>query len=290
MFKDIIKLLKINHYIKNAIVFVPIILSLNFVNIKLVGVSFIMFFAFCLISSAVYVMNDIIDIENDKKHPIKCNRPIASGKVSIKLACFILLILMSSSFALSYFINFKCFLMVILYFVLNIFYSIWLKHISLVDAVCIAIGFIFRIVAGCFAIKVFPSPLVILLTFFVSQFFTFTKRKLEIQLTKPESQSRLSIKNIDVNLAGQYILINAVLSISFYIMYVLDSDTMQRAGTTHLYLTVIPFTLIIYRLYLLVNNSCINDDPIIFIEQDNVLKSLFVFYVLVLICVLTLLK
>ena len=290
MLKMIMNLLKVNHYIKNIVVFVPLIFSMNFANQHLFFISMFMFFAFCIISSAVYIMNDIFDIENDRKHPVKCKRPIASGKISLRLAIFILLILVVGSFILSYIINFKCFLMVLLYFVLNIFYSVSLKNIILIDAVCIALGFIFRIVAGCFAISVIPSPLVILMTFFVSQFFTFSKRKLELQLTDYTNEARKSLKGLNTVLANQFILINAVLSISFYITYVLDSVTIKRAGTEYLYLTVIPFTLIIYRLFLLVNSQEINDDPIIYIENDKILKYLFIFYLIILLTVLIILK
>ena len=288
--KDILKMLKVNHYIKNIVVFVPLIFSMNFANAQLFLQSLLMFIAFCLMSSTVYIMNDLFDIEDDRKHPVKCNRAIASGRIPVKYAVLIFIILLVFSFVISAEINFYCLLTVILYLILNVLYSKWLKNIVLIDAVCIALGFIFRILSGCFAIKVLPSPLVILMTFFVSQFFTYTKRKLEIQLINSSNEGRKSVANIDADIMGQYILINAILSISFYITYVLDAATIQRAGTSYLYLTVIPFTLIVYRLFLLINTSKIEDDPIIYLEKDNTLKALFVFYIIVLAVVLTILK
>ena len=166
MLNDLANLLKINHYIKNLVVFVPLIFSMNFTSKNLIFVSLLTFLAFCMISSAVYIMNDLIDIENDRKHPIKCKRPIADGRITIGKAIFILCVLVAASFSLSLFINFGCFVAVVLYFILNIFYSLYFKHLVLIDATCIALGFIFRIIGGCFAIKVVPSPLIILMTFF----------------------------------------------------------------------------------------------------------------------------
>lgn len=280
MFKAILKTLKINHYIKNIIVFIPIIFSLNTGNLELWIKSILIFIAFCLISSAVYVMNDLIDIKKDKKHPIKCNRLIASGKIPKSLAIVImsLLILISSFIAIK--LNFLCFATIISYLILNILYSFWLKQIPIIDATSIAIGFILRVTSGCIAISVAPSALVILLTFFTSMFFTFTKRKLELQIAK--DNRRNSIKTFNLDIANQFILINAVLSIAFYFSYVIDETAISRAGTQYLYITVIPFALIVYRLLLLINTTSIEDDPIHYLEKDPMTKCLIGLYFLVL--------
>ncbi len=278
MYKDILKMLKVNHYIKNAIVIVPLLFSMNILNFKLYPKCILVFLGFCIISSAVYIMNDIIDIESDKKHPIKCNRPIASGRISKKIGILICILLCSVSLFTVHFLNYLCVLMILLYFILNIVYSISLKNIVLIDAACIALGFILRIVAGCFAINVLPSPLVILMTFFVSMFFTFTKRKLELELMEKCNCCRLSILNFDTDIANKFIMINAVLSIAFYITYVLDQNTIARAGSEYLYLTAIPFTLIIFRLLLLSDIVKVDDDPIHFLENDKILKILIILY------------
>ncbi|MBE7704083.1 MAG: hypothetical protein E7Z89_08570 [Cyanobacteria bacterium SIG28] len=288
MFRDILKTLKINHYVKNLIVVIPLLFSMSFTNPFLWVKVLLIFLAFCAVSSAVYVMNDLIDIKKDLLHPIKKNRAIASGRISKPLAITILLILFSISLFLSALLNLPTLLMIVFYFVLNVFYSLYLKNIAIIDATCIAIGFILRIVAGCFAISVVPSPLVILLTFFTSLFFTFTKRKLELSVAK--ENARQSLKEYNIEVANQFIVINAILSIAFYFTYVLDPETVQRAGSQYLYLTVIPFTLIIYRLLLLIYTQNIADDPIHFLEKDKSIKYLFVLYFIVLALVLMFLK
>ena len=166
MLKNILKTMKINHYVKNIIVFVPLVFSMNILNLSLLLKSVIIFISFCFISSVVYILNDLVDKDTDKLHPIKCNRPIASGKISAKTAIFVSVILFLISSVLAFYTSILSLLTVLIYLILNIFYSLKLKNIELVDVVCIALGFILRILAGCFAISVIPSPLVILLTFF----------------------------------------------------------------------------------------------------------------------------
>jgi 4-hydroxybenzoate polyprenyltransferase len=285
MIKDIIKTLKVNHYVKNLIVVVPLLFSNNITNIpKIINCVWI-FIAFCFISSAVYVLNDLIDIEQDRKHPIKCNRPIASGRLSKTFAIIlcVLLIVLSSTIAL--WLAPMCFVAVILYLILNIFYSIYLKKLALIDAACIAFGFVLRILSGCFAISVVPSALVILMTFFASMFFTFSKRKLELQITDSDNR-REALQTFDTSVVNQFVVINAILAISFYMTYTLDNETMLRAGTGFLYLTSIPFTLIVFRLLLLVNTANVGDDPIVFIENDVQIKFLIILYFVVLFAVL----
>lgn len=286
MIKDISEICRINHYIKNAIVIIPLLFSMNILNFDLYPNVFLIFLGFCFISSSVYIMNDIIDAENDKKHPIKCNRPIACGRISGQTGILLCIFLLIMSFITVYSLNRLCSLMIGLYFIMNIFYSVKLKQIVLIDAACIALGFIFRIVAGCFAINVLPSPLVILMTFFVSLFFTYTKRKLELEVAGNNNQCRKSISDFDIDTANKFILINAILSVSFYITCVLDANTISRAGSQYLFITAVPFALIIFRLLLLADTLKINDDPIYFLENDKTLKMLIVSYFIILILVL----
>ncbi|MBR6098115.1 UbiA prenyltransferase family protein [bacterium] len=289
MIKDILKTLKVNHYIKNLVVFIPLIFSMNVFNVEKITGCIYMFAAFCLISSAVYVMNDLADIEQDRKHPVKCNRPIASGRISKRFAGFLLVMLVCLSLAISLHFNILCAVSVISYFVLNICYSLWFKKVVLIDVACIATGFILRILAGCYVISVVPSPLVVLMTFFLSMFFTFSKRKMELQLVDMNNR-RSALKDFDINIINQFVAINAILAISFYFTYVLDAVTIERAGTRYLYLTAIPFTLIVFQLLLLVNNKEVQDDPIIFIERNVKLKYLTLFYFIVLFIVMFYLK
>lgn len=282
LLKYIVKELKINHWIKNLVVFVPAIFSGNLFSKELFLVSCIVFIAFCFISSSIYIFNDIIDLEQDKKHIEKRKRPLAQGKISIKTAVLLSVLLLITGCFFTLKVNVYCFIPIVSYVLLNILYSLKLKNIVITDAVCIAFGFILRILAGCFAIKVIPSPLVILLTFFLSLFFTFLKRKMEYELQKNNIVIREVIKSYNSNILNQLILINAILSISFYFTYVMDERIILKTGAPFLYLTSIPFALIIFRILYLSNNENSNCDPIIFFEKDLYTKLSFISYFVIL--------
>ncbi len=282
MVKDFIKMLKFKHYIKNLIVFVPLIFSMSIFDVVKVKQSIIMFFSFCLISSVVYILNDIVDIKKDRLHPEKSKRPIASGRISVCCAAFTASVLLCVCILNLCFFNVNplCIWIVLGYFVLNIFYTLGLKHVSLIDVSCIALGFILRILSGCAAIYVKPSPLVILLTFFFSLFFTFSKRKFEFHMIADKSKLRKSLKDYDLLILNNFILVSAVLTVSFYFTYVLDSDTMLRAGSNYLYVTVIPFSLIIYRLLFLINKAEHGGDPANLLYKDKTVQIFILVYLL----------
>lgn len=284
--KSIINLLKIKHCVKNIVVFIPLVFSLKFLKLNATLEAVIAFIAFDLIASSVYIFNDILDVENDKLHPVKKFRPIASGKISIHLAWILFVLFAISAFIVALTVNKLVFLSIFLYLILNILYSLQLKFLPIIDALGIALGFILRILAGCFAILVVPSPLVILLTFFTSMFFTFSKRKLEYKLLDDKGLCRKSIKGYNETLLNQFVMANAVLSIAFYITYMLDSTTIQRTGSEYLFITVIPFTIIIYRLVFKIYTANDNDDPAEFFYHDKTLKILIFAYLIILFIVL----
>lgn len=280
MTKQILKLLRIKHYIKNLTVFVPLIFSMNFTNIEFAIRAALMFLSFCAIASAVYIINDILDKDSDKTHPIKSLRPIASGFVSVRQAYGLIILLTALSLFVSFNLNFTSALMVICYLLLNIIYSLFLKNIAITDVSCIAIGFILRILCGCFVICVIPSPLVILMTFFLSMFFSFSKRKLELKLINDEKLRRKVLKGFTPELLNQFVSICAVLSIAFYITYTLDEATITRIGNPYLYLSTIPLTLIIFRLLFITETVNDADDPLTLIEDDSTVKILFAIFVI----------
>ena len=283
MLKNIIKLLKPKHYIKNIIIFIPLIFSLKFLEIYSVILSILTFISFSLIASAVYILNDIIDIEKDKLHPIKKNRPIASGVIKLPFAKFLFVIITLLSILLAFQINKYVVTCIFSYLILNIFYSKSLKNIPIIDVVSIAIGFDLRILAGCASILVSPSPLVLLLTFFTSMFFTFSKRKLEYQLIKRKDSCRKSLMEYNEDLLNQYVTVNSILAIAFYFTYMLDPITIERSNAPYLYITVIPFSIIILRLLHKIFTCSDNDDPAEFIYKDPMSKWLCLLYIIFLI-------
>ncbi len=272
MLKNIILSMRINHYLKNVIIFIPLILSANFYNITTAYKSITTFLSFCLISSAVYIINDIFDKDKDKLLPHKSYRPIACGKIQIKQAILTAAVLFLTGCFFTLCINYKIFIIILFYFLLNLSYSIKLKQLAFIDVICIAAGFMFRVTAGFVAIELKISLLIILLTFFVSLFFTFTKRKLELKVIN----SQISLKYPNTNTINKLIIIFAILSILFYLFCTLKSDVNSK----YIY-TTIPFIIVIYRFLHLTNHSE-TTDPIVFFEKDKILKSFLIIYFVIL--------
>jgi decaprenyl-phosphate phosphoribosyltransferase len=254
MLKDYIKLIRIYTWIKNFFVFVPIIFSLNLFNSNLLLKELLAFVAFCFASSLVYVINDISDKESDSRHPYKKNRPIAAGKISIMQAVILSLILLTLTFLFAAALNVKFIVIVLIYILINIFYSIKLKDIVIIDIFCIASGFILRIVGGAFAINVVMSSWLILTTMFLSLFLAALKRRAEMDLQEDiEFHARKVLLNYSKEFIDQISLIAAAGIIICYALYTVSLRTVSMFNTENLIFTT-PFVVFgIYRYMYLIN-------------------------------------
>lgn len=178
--KEMIKLLRPKQWIKNLFIFAALIFSMNFLNLLYIGKATVCFILFCMISSSIYILNDIIDVEKDRQHPKKKNRPLAKGTVSIKSASIVGSLLMGAALIGSFFFNQKVGIIIGLYLLNNLLYSFKIKHIVIMDIISIAIGFILRVIAGALAIDVQVSAWLLVCTFFISLFLGIGKRRSEI--------------------------------------------------------------------------------------------------------------
>lgn len=218
--KYTIKLLRPKQWIKNFFVFGPIIFSNNLMNFDLLKRNVLTFISFCLISSTVYILNDIVDRESDKKHPVKCNRPIASGKISLLQALIIGILLCLISLSLAISINKYIVAIICLYILNNITYSFKLKNIFLIDILSISLGFILRVLAGGISTTVQVSKWIILCTLFLSLFLGFGKRRNElIVLGENASSHRKNLSQYTENLLDKFITITLTCTIMSYSIY-----------------------------------------------------------------------
>ncbi|MDO5707976.1 MAG: decaprenyl-phosphate phosphoribosyltransferase [Andreesenia angusta] len=216
----IFKLLRIKQWIKNFFIFGALIFSFNFTNSEKLIDSIIAFFLFCFISSSVYILNDLVDIEKDKLHPKKRNRPLASGMIKPKTAIIIMVVLILISLIGSFAFNKSITMVLILYFINNILYSFWIKNLVILDVMSIAIGFILRVVTGGLAIDVELSPWIILCTLFISLFLGFEKRNAEKRVLEEDSSShRASLQNYTQDMLDQFITISSTCTLIFYALY-----------------------------------------------------------------------
>lgn len=177
--KGIIKILRPKQWIKNGFVFAALIFSGKFIQIDLFKKNIYAFILFCLTSSAVYVLNDIVDLEKDKLHPDKKKRPLPSGMISKEIAIILDIILVIIVVACSY-SNIKVFTILISYLIMNILYSFKLKNVVIIDVMIITLGFVMRVEAGSFATGVEISPWLLLCTMLLSLFLAINKRKSEL--------------------------------------------------------------------------------------------------------------
>ena len=240
--KHFLRLIRVHQWVKNLFVFVPLLFSLHLFNLFYFFQTLSAFIVFCFASSAIYVINDIVDIEADRAHPVKKNRPLPSGKISKSTAVFLavfLLILVSIS--LTYF-NYKFIVLAVAFVVLNILYSFWLKNVVILDIFSIAAGFSIRVLAGAFAIQVPVSSWLLLTTMFISLFLGVMKRRSELTLVTENSgmQSRKVLGQYSLNFTDQMATIAATGVIVCYALYSVAPRTVSIFNTERLIYTT-PF-------------------------------------------------
>ncbi len=197
-FKDFLRLLRVEQWYKNIIIFISIIFTSNLFNQKMLFLTLLGFISLCFISSSSYIINDILDREKDKNHPEKKNRPIASGKIKKSGAITVSLLLFIASILIACNLSFLFLYSVLGLFILSQIYSLYIRSIAFLDIIFISFNFIIRAISGAFIIeKGFPiSFWVVLCTFFLSMFLVSLKRSLEIDL-KDAKKYRPSFKERD---------------------------------------------------------------------------------------------
>ena len=254
MLKDFIKLYRIPQWIKNLFVFVPLIFSKHLFDTAYLYTTVLGFLIFCFTSSIVYIFNDIIDVESDKLHPKKKNRPIAAGRIAIPkaisyaLGFFIIILFLLRGFNIQFISALGA------YLILNIFYSFFFRNIVLLDIFSIAAGFMIRVFAGAFAIGVEISSWLILTTMFISLFLAVMKRRSELNLPENEEMNytRKVLQFYSKNFTDQMATVAAAGVIICYALYTVAARTVSVFGTEKLIYTT-PFVVFgIFRYMFLV--------------------------------------
>lgn len=268
--KNLIILMRPREWIKNIFVFTGIVFSHNWSNIPLVTSAILAAISFCLISSSIYVFNDILDIKKDRNHPRKKLRPLATGTVSPTEAGLLSLILGIAGLLLGYFITPKLFLILICYALLNIAYSLKLKHVVILDVFCISLGFMLRILAGTVGLGIPPSKWLVLCGMMVTLYLGFTKRRSELTAqTSHADNYREVLKNYGKTLLDELIVISATGTIITYSLYTMSDETIKLHQTDALIYTV-PFVIYgIFRYIYLLNQGNVGTDPSREIFQDH---------------------
>lgn len=278
----LIRLLRPSHWLKNSLIFAPMFFSFSFTlwALERAGLAFI---AFSAIASSVYIINDIYDRPSDRLHPEKKHRPLASGQVSLRQALGLLLGCLILGFGVALLLGWQFVAGVTLYFILNLAYSVRLKHLPIVDVMIIALGFVLRVLAGATAIAVPLSRWLILCTFFLALLLAFGKRKNEMLLIDSKYTRRKSIQEYTEGFIDQMISLSAGIALVLYILFTFDPTTIKHYGSDNLVYTTPIVVFIIYRyLYLLYNKNQGGDPVQIFLRDRTTIIGIFIWVLTVL--------
>ena len=233
---NIIKLLRPHQYIKNLFIFAPLLFSFHFILNDVIN-TILAFILFSLLASSIYVLNDYMDIEEDKKHPKKKFRPLASGKINKNTAKILIIILSSISLVSAYLFNVHLFIVLMIYFILNIAYSLKLKHITIVDIFIIATGFVLRLFAGASVIETPLSMWIIIMTFLLALFLAVAKRRDDVLLSSQGKETRKNIDGYNLEFVNAVMVFMSGVIVVAYILYTVSEEVIKRLNTEYLYLT-----------------------------------------------------
>ena len=287
--RTILATLRPQQWVKNFILFAGLIFSQNLGRPDLVLKTLAGFALFCILSSSVYILNDILDLKSDRKHPLKSARPIASGKIKISSAVFLFVTLALISLGLSVWLNPLFALAAASYFILNSFYSLYLKHVVIIDVMCIASGFVIRAVAGAVLIGVEISAWLVVCTTLLALFLGFGKRRHELQLLETQATGhRKILSEYSPYFLDQMISVVTASTVVAYAFYTLSPEVELKLGTGHMDLTI-PFVLYgVFRYLYLIHQKegggsptrmLLNDKPILVNIILWLLTVVFIVYI-----------
>ncbi|MDX8568279.1 decaprenyl-phosphate phosphoribosyltransferase [Elizabethkingia sp. HX XZB] len=276
--KKYLKLLRVEQWVKNLFVFLPVFFSGKIIDTDLFSKSCVAFIVFSLTASCIYILNDYMDIELDKQHPEKRNRPLASGAIGKKTAIgiFVLLIALAVGFTLymqNQGLEIKEFATVIIsYFVINILYTFKLKHVAIVDICIIATGFVLRVLAGGYITGIVVSQWAILLTFILALVLAIGKRRGELINAQINGKTRKALDGYNVQFADIALSISCALAIVCYLMFTLSPEVQQKFHPRVFYTVIfVVFAFLRYLQQTLVYNK--TESPTKIIYKDHYIQA-----------------
>ncbi|UWX58835.1 decaprenyl-phosphate phosphoribosyltransferase [Chryseobacterium oranimense] len=283
--KKYLKLLRVEQWVKNLFVFVPLFFSGNITNLDLLTKSIFAFIIFSLAASVVYILNDYNDIEADRKHPEKRRRPLASGSISKSKAVGILIGLIIIDVALVFLARlyfheplWKFATVIGLYIVMNLAYTFRLKHVPIIDIFIIALGFVFRVLAGGYITEIGISQWAILLTFVLALVLAIGKRRGELINAQVSGKTRKALDGYNVQFADIALSISVTLAIVCYLMFTLSPEVQARFHERVFYTVIfVVFAFLRYLQQTLVYNR--TESPTKIVYRDRYIQITLVLWV-----------
>lgn len=274
---NILRIIRPHQWLKNVFVLLPLFFGGSLLDPHDIAAALIAVMAFSFMASAIYCLNDIVDVEDDRRHPVKCRRPIASGQVSVAAAYTMMAVMVALSFASAMLLGGGAVGVAAVtgvYLVLNVAYCLWLKRFAILDVCTIAAGFVLRLFAGGLAIGTELSDWIVLMTFLLTLFLSLAKRRDDVlRMNETGRAPRRNTIRYNLEFINQAITITAAVTIVCYVMYTVSPEVVRRTGTHYLYLTtvfVITGVLRYLQLTLVDNRS---GDPTRLLLSDRVLQA-----------------
>jgi 4-hydroxybenzoate polyprenyltransferase len=285
--KYLILAMRPHQWVKNIVIFAPIIFSQNIFHWEMLGRIIAAFLLFCSYSGCVYIINDMLDMETDKKHPLKRLRPIASGKLARSTAILGIAAILGGALPLGWFISRSFFMIASLYLIVQLAYSYILKKVVILDAFSIAAGFVLRVIAGAEVIRVPISSWLLICTMLLSLFLALSKRRHELILLEGDAVNHRSIlKEYNPYLLDQMIAVVTSATVIAYALYTVAPETVQKFHTSRLIYSV-PFVLYgIFRYLYLIHRRNMGGSPEKVLIADKPLLLNVIIYGLVIIMIL----
>ena len=274
MLTDIVRITRPQQWVKNGVVLAAVVFAGSIRDTSKVELAFAAAGVFCLLSSAIYTINDLVDRNRDRAHPLKKDRPLASGRMNVSTAIILILVLSTVGLAAAWHIDGHFFFVSLGFVALNLLYSLVLKNIAILDVMTLALSFVVRAFAGAAAIQVPASKWMLINTLLLALFLGFGKRRHELVLLESDAQDhRKSLSNYSPYLLDQLIGVTTASVVVMYMLYSFSPEVSQKLGTENLYLTI-PFVVYgIFRYLYLIHKKAEGGSPTRVVFTDKPLLA-----------------
>lgn len=275
-----LRLIRVKQWVKNLFIFLPLFFGAALFQHNAMKSAVLAFFLFSAAASAVYIFNDIVDVEDDRKHPKKKKRPIASGEIDQRVAKYVYVMLLIATITLGLLWNFHIGVAVTLYLFINIAYTLKLKHIPIVDVFVVASGFVVRLYVGAAATGIQLSEWIVIMTFLLSLFLALAKRRTDVLIyIKNGKKTRRVVDGYTLEFLNASMVIMVSVCIVAYIMYTMDPETIVRFDSKYLFATSV-FVLLGLIRYLQISFDNDSRSPVEIFYSDYIIQTSILSWIL----------
>lgn len=280
--KNLLQLIRPKQWVKNVFVLLPMFFGGSLLVGQNILAATITFLSFSFAASSIYCFNDLIDVEADRRHPVKCKRPVASGAVSIQQAYVLMGVMILMSMLVLLMMPFQMLqvgAIILFYWLLNLAYCARLKEYAIVDVCIVAFGFVLRLLAGGMATETPLSRWIVLMTFLLTLFLSFAKRRDDVvRMNQTGEAPRKNTSRYNLTFINQVITFTASVTLVCYIMYTVSPEVIARFGTDQLYLTSVFVLLGLLRYIQLTVVDEQSGDPTKLLLRDRMMQAIVVFW------------